>query len=333
MKIESIIIEQKLNKIVKRDSKGNKYILKSDLKDLNLNHDEKKLVYETLNDEKIKIRLTSIEDNKLEKNVQSNSLMNSNFLKAQSKKFKKMKSIDCSEELRKQLRSELIVSNMGLVNYVTEKYSFLYKINVEELNSYGYEALITAVDNYDVAYGTTFSTYAVLCIRSAVIKAISYMQGFFHQTYLYSDYSIIKAEIEKEKGVSVFDDPDLYYIIVDEMKKQYNIDDKKANNLLNNLFISSVSKDGYCEDTEVEKDFTIISDLSIDLSNALSTLTSKEQLVLKYKYGFDGLGCKNLQDVAEILGVSREAVRQVDERAFSKLRQPERSAKIKGYYK
>ena len=60
------------------------------------------------------------------------------------------------------------------------------------------------------------------------------------------------------------------------------------------------------------------------VENLLKTLTQREELVLKLRWGFYGNKCFTLNDIAEYLGVTRECVRQIEAKALRKLGHPSR---------
>ncbi|MBQ7286973.1 MAG: sigma-70 family RNA polymerase sigma factor [Candidatus Gastranaerophilales bacterium] len=65
------------------------------------------------------------------------------------------------------------------------------------------------------------------------------------------------------------------------------------------------------------------------LSDALDTLTAREQAVLETKFGLDGTGEKTLQEVAEVFGTTRERIRQTEEKAIRKMRHPMRTRLVR----
>ena len=70
------------------------------------------------------------------------------------------------------LKEQLILSNLRLVPYVAWKYSIMYNIPVEEIESYGYEGLIESIDKYNPELGFSFSTYAIENIKGVIKTGI-----------------------------------------------------------------------------------------------------------------------------------------------------------------
>ena len=67
------------------------------------------------------------------------------------------------------------------------------------------------------------------------------------------------------------------------------------------------------------------------LEEVLSTLTEREQRVLRLRFGLDDGQCRTLEEVGQIFGVTRERIRQIEAKALRKLRHPSRSRKLKDF--
>ena len=63
----------------------------------------------------------------------------------------------------------------------------------------------------------------------------------------------------------------------------------------------------------------------------LDTLTSREQQVLRLRFGLDDGRARTLEEVGQVFGVTRERIRQIEAKALRKLRHPSRSKKLKDY--
>ena len=72
--------------------------------------------------------------------------------------------------------------------------------------------------------------------------------------------------------------------------------------------------------------------LNEQLSEALSTLTRREEEVLRLRYGLTDGRARTLEEVGQIFGVTRERIRQIENKAIRKLRHPSRAKKIKDFY-
>ena len=77
-----------------------------------------------------------------------------------------------------------------------------------------------------------------------------------------------------------------------------------------------ISKKG-TEDVEKE---IVEESLHKELNNLLNVLDERERIIIKHRFGLDGEEPKTLTEVGELLGISRERVRQIEQRALKKLR-------------
>ena len=76
---------------------------------------------------------------------------------------------------------------------------------------------------------------------------------------------------------------------------------------------------------------TVAQLLNEQLSEALSTLTRREEEVLRLRYGLTDGRARTLEEVGQIFHVTRERIRQIEAKALRKLRHPSRSRKLKDY--
>ncbi len=70
-------------------------------------------------------------------------------------------------------------------------------------------------------------------------------------------------------------------------------------------------------------------DLKIKIKRLLETLSEREQLVLKHRFGLGGIATKTLEQITEVVGVSRERVRQIEAKALRRLRHPSRTKNLR----
>ena len=67
------------------------------------------------------------------------------------------------------------------------------------------------------------------------------------------------------------------------------------------------------------------------LGSVLNTLTPREEMVIRLRYGLDDARPRTLEDVGKEFGVTRERIRQIEAKALRKLRHPNRSKKLKDF--
>ena len=259
--------------------------------------------------------------------------------------FKKIELYKQNNDQR--LREEIITDNMRLVPYVAYRYAMSTGINQHELESYGYEGLILALENFDVSYGCAFSTYAVAYIRGHVLTGIQeILQG--KRDDFYYDYTNAKIAVEKECGVTLLEAPELIEDVIDllvETGKIKGNDDAReyARMRITSLAIGNASLDdeemveelitsGHLVDTHDYAEEVLNTMSREPLEKMLDTLTVREAEVLRLRFGFYDGRTKTLDEVAEIFGVTRERIRQIENRAIRKLRHPSRSKWLRDFY-
>ena len=283
------------------------------------------------------------------------------------------------------IREQLILANMRLVPWIAYKYAMFYDdISVEEFESYGYEALIKAVDNYELR-GNTFSSYACVYIRSAMKTAVSTTLLKYKGKRTDWDYKFARAKkiVEDEENERLIDNPELAERIADFMLINKDIKEENyAENLRRIRLLSTESLDelldrgkiareaeefdleyhnpeaydhllsldvlnGYDLDEIKNTDYESIEEqlvsednildkidlinLKKDLNEVIKTLTDREQFVIRQRFGLDDGKVKSLDEVGELVGVTKERIRQIEAKALRKLRHPRRNKTIVGY--
>lgn len=239
-------------------------------------------------------------------------------------------------ELGKQVKNGSELAKMKIVqanlkNVVAIARKIIHKTNIPmmDLIQEGNLGLMVAVEKYNWNYGTKFITYASWWIRQAIFKALS-EQSTSMKVPVYvqetlSKFSKVKSQLEQQYGCSVKNS---------EVAKAMNISETKIDEYLN-AFNKSISIDAELEmaDGGAAKIAEILEDekanvcsavefeeLKNDLRTVISFLKSREQDVLKLRYGLNELGKATLEEIGKKFGVTKECVRQTEIRALAKLR-------------
>lgn len=216
--------------------------------------------------------------------------------------------------------------------------------------------LLYAVDRYDPDSGEPFGSYASLWIIQNVRRTQPTQRPTIYYPFHLKEKYFTVYPILKEYGYIGRDwSPD------DIQEINGIIDDKLDSNDENNDFIidqcipvGSFEKqyDNFlknieeCEKHESARDINIencfyskdpLEKVSEDalkeaIENALGTLTVREQFIIRGRYGLDDGEKKTLESLGLRLGVTRERIRQIENKALSKLRHPSRSRKLLPYY-
>lgn len=221
------------------------------------------------------------------------------------------------------LREELILRNIRLVGYSTWKIALRYDIDRTLLDSYGYEGLIMAVDNYDPTMGAKFSSYAIPSIIGYVLRGLKTENQIPSHLDIFYKFNSIKKIVEADYGCTLEEKPSMMDDILDTMVARNLISERQKPAMIR-LFAPKQS----LEELKETKDMSISAEEGVNYNSLLreivgnnledamkSILTERERTVIKLRF-IDG---KNLEEVGKLIGVTRERVRQIEAKAIRKL--------------
>ena len=228
--------------------------------------------------------------------------------------------IDYKKTGDKKIRQILIESNMRLIPFVTWHMAKYYNIDREELDSYGYESLIIAVDTFNPYFGTRFSTYAITCIKHGVLNAIAKMKGLSSNTLgIYKKYTKLRERIEEITGKDVFSNSQALWDFINFLSDELITSIDKVIDNVRRFWPNEVSLNEIIEDNDIEsksnlEDSTLskvhLEDLKKRIMGIISEYPLKKQLMIKLRYGFIDGEPKTYNEIAKILGLSTTRISQ-----------------------
>lgn len=236
----------------------------------------------------------------------------------------------------KEARNILIEKYLNLVNKFAREYANR-GMDFQDLIQEGNIGLIKAVDKYDASYGTKFSTYAYWWIKKAILDfLIIQVKGeklpnrlseiydrfkiLYEQLYyLYGTEPSIE-EVASILKLSIDDVRYLFFVLKRNNSLDYLIDSNKLDN--EQILIDS-SIDDIIDKRLLSKEIS-------DLLNK-ANLTDKEKIVIVLEYGLCGKVPKKPMEIARLLNISNERVRQIAVTALRKIIYTEGVEKLVSY--
>jgi len=227
-----------------------------------------------------------------------------------------------------EARERMVNSNLRLVMHYAKKYVGR-GVELDDLNTMGIEGLLKAVEKFDYSRGYHFSTYASWWIKQAISRGIA-DEGATVRIPVHMNESISKVtRVIKEYYQQNGENPSIEEICEITGYDKKKVEDAMASMYSMVSFDTPVGEEGdstfgeFLPDTNSVDpcDAAMGSTLKENVGEALNTLTEKEALVIRHRYGIGGGEMMTLEEIAKLpeFGVTRERIRQIEAKALRKL--------------
>lgn len=254
----------------------------------------------------------------------------------------------CSEEEEKKLgeliqggdrtaQKKLIESNLKFVVSYVKKYKGM-GLSMLDLINQGNLGLIEAAKRFDPGRNVKFISYAVWWIRQAIIHALSQSARICNLPQKLSDQisqmrkntaqlktelgrEPTREEVAKAMNITVEDVEELEMLAEKDISLSAKIHDSDLE--YEEKLEDSISPSVECQ--------IVRSSVHQEVRNLLDELDEKEALVLKLRFGLDDDRPRTLQEVGDMLGLTRERIRQIEQKAMRKLARSHKLQQLRGY--
>jgi RNA polymerase primary sigma factor len=241
----------------------------------------------------------------------------------------------------KAATTRLVNANLRFVIMVAKKYQG-HGLSLPDLISEGNIGLLEAIKHFDVKKGNRFISYAMWWIRQAILKAISEKTRMIRlpsnkvneslavnkSAGMIAELTSTKEDEAREVGLMLDMEPEKVAKLMKIRNEPVSLDtplyaDSKRPDTVGDIIEDNLH--------DAPEDITYKDLLHTEIERVLGSLDEKEAAILRCRYGIDDDEPLSLQEIGDKFNISKERVRQIEQKALKHLRLPVRSKRLKQY--